>query len=420
MKKRIFLVLILAILAILVSCNDDVEEVIESDKENLTEVDDKVEYEDLYNLLDMEEYSEYPNQEFAEEYSEIIISIPYVSTPPGDIAMEYIIFMNDYLYARTAFTYRELETAHWIVDTLLEIGFDEADIIMQEFSRVDATVPPWCYDAVKGLVLYHAQGREIRDYSQNVILTIPGRSEQTIIVGAHYDTWSFPGAVDNASGVALILESARRMRYLDNYHTLTYIFFGAEEVGCLGARYYVLNLTEEERDNTLLMVNADLLFEGPHLIYTPGVLPPGGSLWGPVSENHITRAWSNIAGELNELHNELEFITHPEGVTSFGSDHLEFYRVGIPVVMFSGMYIDEYETISRRHFLHYWTYDEDGNRYGTWIQEYQEGAFYLATGILHSQRDCFHFINENWPGKMERAVWAYGLFLEAILLQQYN
>ena len=391
---------------------------------------------DLYPPLDTEDYSEYPVYSASElteapldyptdseEYLEIIIQLPQPHTPPGAIAMEYILFMNDYLYGRSAFTYRELEAAQWLVETLLEIGFDETDILMQEFSKEDAANAGQFaeYDVIVELAIWHADpgGQELRNYSQNVILTLPGRSERTIIVGAHYDTWPFPGAVDNASGVALLLESAQRMRDLDHYHTLIYIFFGAEEIGCLGALYYIWSLDGEERDNILFMLNADLLFEGPYLLYTPGVVEPGTSFWGPPGENHITRAWDNIARELGELHYDLELISYPEGVNRFISDHFPFYRIGIPSIMFSGMYRTEDGAFTRRPFMFLWDTCEEGHPTTRWVEDDEEGAFPLPQGILHSERDCFHFIHEHWPDKIERAMWGYGLFLEAILLQQY-
>jgi len=367
-----------------------------------------------------EEVLEVPRSE--EEYSEIIIQLPYTYIQPGEIAMGHIQFMSDYLYARTPFTYRELEAAHWIVETLLDIGYDEADIQVQEFSREDAmsVLPITDCGPLIEAIYAHAGDRETRNYSQNVILTIPGESEQVIIVGAHYDTWAFPGAVDNASGVALLLESAQRIRDMEPYHTIIYIFFGAEEIGLLGARYYLSTLSEEEQENILFMLNADLLFEGPYLVYTPGVMITGVRQHGLVGENRITRAWDAIAYELSTIHDDLEFISYPEGLGRFFSDHYVFYVAEIPVIMFSGMYIRGDGTVSLRPFLFTWEYHEDGTPYARWSETDHEDAFIIYSGILHGSMDCFHFINYHFPGKMERAMWGYALFLEAILMQDYS
>jgi hypothetical protein len=41
----------------------------------------------------------------------------------------------------------------------------------------------------------------------------------------------------------------------------------------------------------------------------------------------------------------------------------------------------------------------------------EEGAM-----LLHSPQDCFHFINETWPGMIDNAMYTYSLFLEGMLL----
>ncbi|MCL2397175.1 MAG: hypothetical protein FWC93_03825 [Defluviitaleaceae bacterium] len=40
--------------------------------------------------------------------------------------------------------------------------------------------------------------------------------------------------------------------------------------------------------------------------------------------------------------------------------------------------------------------------------------------VLHSPRDCFHYINENWPGKIDTAMWTFSVFLEEMLLARYT
>ena len=142
--------------------------------------------------------------------------------------------------------------------------------------------------------------------------------------------------------------------------------------------------------------------------------------WGePVGENHITRAWDNIATKLSMLYDDLELHSYPEGLNRFMSDHIPFYFLEIPVVMFSGMYQQSDGTFSARPFMFQWAYCDDGNLYARLMEEEHEDNFVIHSGLLHSQNDCVHFISENWPGKMERAMWGYAIFLEAMLLQQY-
>lgn len=66
----------------------------------------------------------------------------------------------------------------------------------------------------------------------NVIVSLPGRSrpEEVILVGAHYDTVAgTPGADDNASGVAVLLELGRALREVPLARTVRLVFFALEE-----------------------------------------------------------------------------------------------------------------------------------------------------------------------------------------------
>jgi hypothetical protein len=78
----------------------------------------------------------------------------------------------------------------------------------------------------------------------NLIAAIPGlprggAGEERIIIGAHYDSVPFsPGADDNASGVAVLLEVARVCAALARSprRRIEFVAFGMEEEGCVGSR----------------------------------------------------------------------------------------------------------------------------------------------------------------------------------------
>ena len=109
--------------------------------------------------------------------------------------------------------------------------------------------------------------------SYNVIGYLPGTSGKTIILGAHFDSKGGPGANDNASGVGVLLESARVAAGSGQPpYSLYFIFFGAEErVGKkssnhhFGSRYYVRNMTRAQAKMTLAMVNVDMVGKGTEL-----------------------------------------------------------------------------------------------------------------------------------------------------------
>jgi Zn-dependent M28 family amino/carboxypeptidase len=68
----------------------------------------------------------------------------------------------------------------------------------------------------------------------NVVGVIPGELPETIVLGAHFDTW-FAGSADNGGGVAeLIALAERRMKRPKPKYTLMFIAFDGEEIGLYG------------------------------------------------------------------------------------------------------------------------------------------------------------------------------------------
>ncbi len=73
--------------------------------------------------------------------------------------------------------------------------------------------------------------------SDNVIATLPGTKypDEFVIMGCHYDSYSYsglaPGADDNASGVAGVLEIARLLSQYEFDRTIVFCTFSGEEYG---------------------------------------------------------------------------------------------------------------------------------------------------------------------------------------------
>lgn len=111
--------------------------------------------------------------------------------------------------------------------------------------------------------------------SRNIIGVIPGRStdNKKIILGAHYDSVpGSPGANDNASGVALLLEIVRLVPKKELPFTLVLIGFGAEEVmpgtggrHHFGSHRFVANRTSSELRNMTAMLSLDMVGAGRNL-----------------------------------------------------------------------------------------------------------------------------------------------------------
>ena len=103
-----------------------------------------------------------------------------------------------------------------------------------------------------------------------------GKTEQYIIIGAHYDSTSesptirAPGASDNAAGVAVLVEAARILSSYDNEYTIKFIFFDAEEIGFVGGAHYA-NEAYANDDQIRFVFNIDGVggqkdFEGQHIV----------------------------------------------------------------------------------------------------------------------------------------------------------
>ncbi|MEX1041931.1 MAG: M28 family peptidase [Pirellulaceae bacterium] len=85
-----------------------------------------------------------------------------------------------------------------------------------------------------------------RDLATNLIVEIPGttRPDEIVLLGAHYDTTpSTPGADDNASAVAVLLEVSRMLYRLAGGRTLRCVAFACEEApyfntGSMGSQHH--------------------------------------------------------------------------------------------------------------------------------------------------------------------------------------
>ncbi|MDE2718673.1 MAG: M28 family metallopeptidase [Chloroflexota bacterium] len=107
---------------------------------------------------------------------------------------------------------------------------------------------------------------EYTEESRNVIADKPGTAGdgRVVVLGGHYDTVpNVPGANDNGSGVATLLTIAREIAGREYPFTVRFIAFGAEELGLYGSNYYVDQLSDEEIDSTVAMLNFDALGSGP-------------------------------------------------------------------------------------------------------------------------------------------------------------
>ena len=96
---------------------------------------------------------------------------------------------------------------------------------------------------------------------RNVIAKKPGTNELDVyIVCAHYDAVEkSPGADDNASGVAALMEIATILSKYNFSSTIKFIGFDLEEAGSAGARVYIAERASREPDRLMGVVNFDMI-----------------------------------------------------------------------------------------------------------------------------------------------------------------
>lgn len=154
----------------------------------------------------------------------------------------------------------------------------------------------------------------------NIIGIIPGAGNETVVIGAHRDHFGrqagllFPGADDNASGTAVLLEVARVL--LDSKlipkRTILFASFSGEEQGLLGSKLYVRR-PSRPLGNTVAMINVD------HAGIGNGRLTVGVT--------GLPKSVATEAGQLAGLADQLDlFGFFP------GGDHVPFKEAGIPTI----------------------------------------------------------------------------------------
>jgi len=123
--------------------------------------------------------------------------------------------------------------------------------------------------------------------SRNVVAEKTGETypDDIFIICAHYDSTSThpatlaPGADDNASGTAAVLEAARVLAPYDFDYTIRFVAFSAEEWGLLGSRAYVTRARLGMPDSILGVINLDMIGYADAVPEDLQIIVNGESTW---------------------------------------------------------------------------------------------------------------------------------------------
>lgn len=173
---------------------------------------------------------------------------------------------------------------------------------------------------------------------RNVLGFIDNKSDQTIVIGAHYDHLGYGGegslfrgdekaihngADDNASGVALMLNLASKLRATNVNNNYLFIAFSGEEMGLLGSNYFVKNATIDVAKMNY-MINMDMVgkmnADSTLAVYGVGTSP-------------------RFKQALTANNQFFKLVENESGIGP--SDHTSFYLGDVPVLhFFTGQHED--------------------------------------------------------------------------------
>lgn len=245
-------------------------------------------------------------------------------TPAQQMRVDVAYLASDLLAGRAAGTPFADEAALYVAGRMADLGLDPVGDSLGYLQQLPIVVAG--HGAASGAP---------KLYTSNVLGYVDRNAPATLVVGAHYDHLGFGGptsgsldtgepaphngADDNASGVAVLLDLARRVDSDTTLANYNYLFaaFGAEEIGLVGSKYLVEHLPE-----VIAPVAAMLNFDMVGRLAGDGVLAVNGTGTSP--------SWQPILDSVAVGRAELR--PYESGLGP--SDHASFYLAEVPVLHF--------------------------------------------------------------------------------------
>ena len=174
------------------------------------------------------------------------------SSPYGAVAYATATVFASSIHPRSADSWGEIRAREFVIGTFQQ------------------------YDYTPNLQEFITTTGGSRVHSANVVAVKEGVSAERLVVGAHYDAAGGEGYADNATGVALLLELAARLRDKETPYTLVFVAFGADDREQLGSHYFAESMSDLERGATRGMINLDGVAGGDGLY---AFSRPGAPTW---------------------------------------------------------------------------------------------------------------------------------------------
>ncbi|MDQ7066194.1 MAG: M28 family peptidase [candidate division KSB1 bacterium] len=177
---------------------------------------------------------------------------------------------------------------------------------------------------------FRRHGRAVNTQSGVAVGVFRGKTDSTIVIGGHLDSSGpdIPGANDDGSGTACVVELARVWSQRDRHYTLLFAAFGGEEQGLIGSSHFVEHY--DSLQNIILMLQIDMA--GSDEAITPFF----------EVRTHQAPAWllrDAYAADRELGYNSLVYPTHFFSINNAlggaGSDHQPFLAKNIPALDFT-------------------------------------------------------------------------------------
>jgi len=160
--------------------------------------------------------------------------------------------------------------------------------------------------------------------SGNVIAVQTGtvHPNEFIVCGAHYDSFvpynydNCPGADDNATGTATVLELARILSQYETERSIIYCCFSAEEVGLFGSKAYA-ERCQQQGMNIVGYFNIDM----------SGYLKPGTEIHIDLIHPSTANPLANFLKNINDVYFQIPLVSRPN-LSGGDSDHTSFNQKG--------------------------------------------------------------------------------------------
>ena len=265
-------------------------------------------------------------------------SNPAVKDDKTQLMADVSFLASDSLEGRGTGTEGERIAADYIANRFKTLGLQtmgDSGSYLQEFTFVPKS-NPHVMETGDSSSLGMGVVKEIR--ANNVIAFMDNQAAQTVVIGAHYDHLGLGdenslykgdpqihnGADDNASGVAVMLELAERLKGKNTGNNYLFIAFSGEEKGLWGSNYYCKN-PSYPLEKVNYMINMDMV----------GRLKEERNL--AINGVGTSPAWMPALESIEV--DSINIITTESGVGP--SDHTSFYLKDLPVLhFFTGQHED--------------------------------------------------------------------------------